>query len=81
MAGALAMAVIVGIVSHGVWWGKDTASQTSVNPLRQQVSAAAKTCLAATNTYKYTDLDAFEKAGRPAPPGRRPPSSARPSTR
>jgi hypothetical protein len=63
VAGAVAMAVIVSIVSHGVWWGKDTATQASVNSLRQQVTAAAKTCLAATNTYKYTDINAFEKAG------------------
>ncbi len=63
VAGAVAMAIIVSIVSHGVWWGNDTASARSVTALRQQVSAAAKTCLAATNTYKYTDIDAFEKAG------------------
>lgn len=63
VAGVIAMAVVVSIVSHGVWWGNDASSQRSVIALRQQVVAAAKTCLATTNTYKYTAIDAFEKAG------------------
>ena len=63
VAGVIAMAVVVSIVSHGVWWGNDANSQRSVIALRQQVVAAAKTCLATTNTYKYTAIDAFEKAG------------------
>ncbi len=62
-AGAIAMVVVITLVAHGVWWGKDTASQKSTSALREQVTAAAKTCLAATNTYKYTDLDKFERAG------------------
>lgn len=30
---------------------------------RQTVMAAAKNCVAATNTYKYTDVDSYERAG------------------
>jgi hypothetical protein len=62
-AGAVVMAVIIVIFSHGVWWGPD-ASRTPGGgaTLRQQVLAAAKTCVANTNTYKYTDLDTYESA-------------------
>jgi hypothetical protein len=59
--GAVVMAVLVIVFSHGVWWGPD-ASRTPAGgaKLREQVLAAAKTCVAATNTYKYTDMDTFE---------------------
>jgi hypothetical protein len=54
-AGVVAMAVILVVFSHGVWWAR-TSGQT----VREQVLAAAKTCAAAENTYKYTALDSFE---------------------
>jgi hypothetical protein len=54
--GVVVMAVLLVVFSHGVWWGK-----TSANVQREQVLAAAKTCVATTQTYKYTDLDAFER--------------------
>jgi hypothetical protein len=55
-AGAVAMAVLLIVFSHGVWWGT-----TSSAVQREQVLAAAKTCLATANTYQYTALDAYEK--------------------
>jgi hypothetical protein len=61
-AGALAMAVLLIVFSHGVWWGPDPAAVPSgrTATLREQVLAAAKTCVASTNTYKYTELDSYE---------------------
>jgi hypothetical protein len=62
-AGALVMAVLLLVFSHGVWWGPDASKVPggkSANVVREQVLAAAKTCVAATNTYKYTDLDTYE---------------------
>jgi hypothetical protein len=61
--GALVMAVLILVFSHGVWWGPDPGkpvSAASANVIRERVLAAAKTCVAATNTYKYTDLDTYE---------------------
>jgi hypothetical protein len=61
--GALVMAVLLLVFSHGVWWGPDpksAPSSTASAVLREQVLAAAKTCLAATNSYQYTNLDAYE---------------------
>ena len=55
-AGAIVMAILLVTFSHGVWWAK-----TSGTVQREKVLAAAKTCVAASNTYKYTQLDAFEK--------------------
>jgi hypothetical protein len=63
IAAAIAMAVVIGVVSHGVWWGQRYDTPARTNPLREQVAAAAKTCLARTNSYDYRNLDAFEKAG------------------
>jgi hypothetical protein len=54
-AGALVMAILLVTFSHGVWWAK-----TSGSVQREKVLAAAKTCVAASNSYKYTQLDAFE---------------------
>ena len=56
-AGALVMAVLLVVFSHGVWWGR--ASGAAV---REEMLAAAKTCVAKTNTYKYTALDAYSRA-------------------
>jgi len=56
-AGAVAMIALLVVFSHGVWWAKPSGNVT-----RDQVLAAAKTCLAATNTYKYTALDQYAKA-------------------
>ncbi|HZC72510.1 MAG TPA: hypothetical protein VE442_17570, partial [Jatrophihabitans sp.] len=55
-AGVVAMAVVLIVFSNGVWWARPAG-----NTIRQEVLAAAKTCLAAQNTYKYTDLDAYEQ--------------------
>jgi hypothetical protein len=54
-AGAVVMAVLLLVFSHGVWWAKPNGSEQ-----RQQVLASAKTCVAASNDYKYTALDAYE---------------------
>jgi hypothetical protein len=62
-AGALVMAVLLAVFSHGVWWGPDPKSvpqDKSAAAVREQVLAAAKTCVATTNTYKYTDLEGYE---------------------
>jgi hypothetical protein len=62
--GAAVMAVLLVVVSHGVWWGPadDAApSAAKVNTTREQVLAAAKTCVATTNNYKYTDLAGYER--------------------
>jgi hypothetical protein len=56
-AGAIAVAVLMLVFSHGVWWGK-TPSDT----VREQMLAAAKTCVAETNTYKYNALDKYDAA-------------------
>ncbi len=63
IAGAVAMAILMVVFSHGVWWGPDASrvpAGASANEIRERVLAAAKTCVADTNTYKYTDLDAYE---------------------
>lgn len=65
-AGAVAMLIVFAIASHGVWWGRSLASgptAKTTNTIREQVTAAAKSCLAISNTYKYTDIDTFEKNG------------------
>ena len=62
-AGALVMAVLLLVFSHGVWWGPDpksVPSDRSAAVVREQVLAAAKTCVATANTYKYTDLNTYE---------------------
>jgi hypothetical protein len=60
-AGAVVMAVLIVAFSHNVWWGSDPShTPDGGQRLREQVMAAAKTCVAATNTYKYTDLNTFE---------------------
>ena len=61
--GALAMALVLLFFSHSVWWGpdpKDVPAQNSAAVVRQHVLAAAKTCVAAANSYEYTDLDGYE---------------------
>ncbi|HKC26456.1 MAG TPA: hypothetical protein VKB75_00455 [Jatrophihabitans sp.] len=64
-AGALVLAVLIIVLSNGVWWGPSpSAAPTgaqSPNAVRERVLAAAKTCVASTNSYKYTALDAYEK--------------------
>jgi hypothetical protein len=54
--GAVVMAVLLILFSHGVWWGKTSASAE-----REQVLAAAKTCVATTQSYRYNELDSFER--------------------
>ena len=61
--GALVIAVLLIVFSHGVWWGPDPKSvpqDRTPAVIREQVLAAAKTCVAAANTYQYTDLDTYE---------------------
>jgi hypothetical protein len=54
-AGAITMAILLIVFSHGVWWARASAQS-----VREQVLAAAKTCIVDTNSYKYTALDAYE---------------------
>src|SRR5262249_20859585 len=56
-------AVLLLTFSHSVWWGKDPKSlpaNQSTPYVREQVLAAAKNCVATTNTYEYTALDVYE---------------------
>lgn len=62
--GVVVMAVLLVVFSHGVWWGPDPGQAPDAaarNVLREQVLAAAKTCIVRANTYKYTDLDGYER--------------------
>lgn len=62
-AGALVMAILLVVFSHGVWWGATPPGKPSaqqVNAARDQVLAAAKSCVATSNTYKYTDIAGYE---------------------
>jgi Mce-associated membrane protein len=64
-AGVLAAACIVLVVfgvlaGSGVWWG---AAQVDVAKQRDQVLAAAKTCMATMNSYDYRKLDQAEAQG------------------
>ncbi len=56
-AGVITMAVLLTVFSHGVWWGRPSG-----NAVREEMLAAAKTCVARTNTYKYTALAAYATA-------------------
>jgi hypothetical protein len=56
-AGAVVMAILMIVFSHGVWWGRPSG-----NSVREEMMAAAKTCVARTNTYKYTELPKYSKA-------------------
>lgn len=61
--GAVVMAVLLIVFSHGVWWGPDPTKVpggAAANVTRDRVLAAAKTCVADANSYKYTDLAGFE---------------------
>jgi Mce-associated membrane protein len=61
--GAVVMAVLLVVFSHGVWWGPDpnqVPAGQSAAVVREHVLAAAKTCVATANTYKYTDLEDYE---------------------
>lgn len=53
LAAAWVMVALCLWLSHGVWWGKDGVDQQK----RQAVLAAAKSCIADTNSYDYTKLD------------------------
>jgi hypothetical protein len=64
-AGAVAMLVLMIVFSHGVWWGRPAASA-----VREQMLAATKTCVADTNTYKYTALDKYTTAVHKCTTGR-----------
>lgn len=55
---ALAMAAFFAVESHGVWWARPSA-----NAVRDQVLAAAKTCVVAANSYSYQDFDTAEQKG------------------
>lgn len=64
-AGVITMAVLLTVFSHGVWWGRPSSSA-----VREQMLAAAKTCVARTNTYKYTALDKYTVAAHECTTGR-----------
>jgi hypothetical protein len=62
--GAVVMAILLIVFSHGVWWGPspdDKPNAATVNQQRERILAAAKTCVVAANDYAYTDLDGYEK--------------------
>lgn len=63
IAAALAMAVLLVTFSHSIWWAKPSTSQAQVNRSRDQVLAAAKSCVVAANSYKYTTFDQDEARG------------------
>lgn len=56
LVAVLAIAIVV--ASHSVWWAKRSDSE-----VRDEVLAAAKTCLAATNSFDYRKIDEAEAAG------------------
>lgn len=55
---ALAMAAFFAIESHGVWWARPSS-----NAVRDEVLAAAKTCVVAANSYSYKDFATAERKG------------------
>lgn len=55
---SLGMVILLVVASHGVWWNRPSSGA-----VRDQVLAAAKTCVSQTNTYNYKSLDAYEAAG------------------
>lgn len=52
------LVVLVAVSTHGSRWDRPSPGST-----RDQVLAAAKNCVVATNTYSYDKLDAFERKG------------------
>jgi hypothetical protein len=61
--GAVIMAVLTLTISHSVWWGPTPPgppSQKQTSVVRDQVLAAAKSCVITINTYSYTSLDTYE---------------------
>ncbi|MCZ4500308.1 MAG: hypothetical protein JWQ74_2863 [Marmoricola sp.] len=61
-AAAVVLVVCLAIAGHGVYYGKDGVSAGQRNTFQQQVLAAAKTCLAAINTYDYRKVPTAEAA-------------------
>lgn len=55
---AVVLAVCCVVFGHGVWWAKK-----SVSAERDQVLAAAKTCVGSITNYDYRKLSASEQAG------------------
>lgn len=55
---AIVMIVLIVVAGHGTWYSKPSGSA-----VRDQVLAAAKTCIAATNTYSYQTLTQDEAKG------------------
>lgn len=55
---AVVFAVVIAVTAHGVWYAKP-----ATNAVRDQVLAAAKTCVAATNSYKWNTIAADERNG------------------
>jgi hypothetical protein len=61
-AGVAVMAVLLIVISHGVWWAKPGGpGAAEVNRTREQVLAAAKSCIVTLNQYSYTDLNGYER--------------------
>jgi hypothetical protein len=59
-AACVAFAAVGVAASHGVWWDRGS---TSVAGQRGPVLSAAKSCMAAMNTYDYRKLDQAEANG------------------
>lgn len=62
--GAVVMAILLLVFSHGVWWGPSPDAKPAaarINQQREQILAAAKSCVVAANDYAYTDLDGYER--------------------
>ena len=58
---AVILIVLIAIAAHGVYYAKKAGpSSTGSDPAQQQALAAAKTCIAAINTYDYRKLDQAE---------------------
>ena len=61
--GALIMAVLLLLFSHGVWWGPTPPAQNTANvqKAREQVLAAATSCVVTFYQYSYKDIPGYEK--------------------
>ncbi len=70
---ALVLLVLIAVSGHGVYYAKSGVSTTTRNTSQQAALAAAKTCIAAINTYDYRNIPTAEKAMHwPASPVRSP---------
>jgi Mce-associated membrane protein len=61
-AAAVVMVVLIAVAGHGVYYGKSATSNSQRTAFSEEVLAAAKTCMAAINTYDYRRIDVAESA-------------------